>query len=72
MPDPDAAIDVPTLLARLSPRERDVVEKCFGLSSGEAWKVTRLAERHQTSCDGVRKVLERALATLRRLVRIGD
>jgi RNA polymerase sigma factor (sigma-70 family) len=70
MPDPDAALDVQTLLPGLSPREKDVVEKWFGLNRGEAWKVMRLAAHLKTSPDSVHMILERALATLRRRAQV--
>jgi RNA polymerase sigma factor (sigma-70 family) len=66
MPDPDAVADVQTLLTGLVPRERELVEKWFGLAGGEVWSVQQLAADYRISPERVRLILERALATLRR------
>jgi RNA polymerase sigma factor (sigma-70 family) len=66
MPDPDTIVDVQTLLSRLGPVERGLVEKWFGLDGGEVWSLKQLAAEYRSSPVNVRPMLERALATLRR------
>jgi DNA-directed RNA polymerase sigma subunit (sigma70/sigma32) len=66
VPDPDTVLDVQTLLSGLGPRERDLVEKWFGLAGNEVWSVTQLAARYRISPVVVHHMLERTLATLRR------
>jgi RNA polymerase sigma factor (sigma-70 family) len=64
-PDPDAILDVQTLLGQLTPYERDLIVNRFGLVDGKAQATQRLANQRPARGERARLILERALMKLR-------
>jgi len=56
------------LLINLSPRERDVIDLYFGLSTEESLTLEVIGERHDLTKERVRQIKERALRRLRHIV----
>lgn len=56
------------LLVNLSPRERDVIDLYFGLSTEESLTLEVIGEKHDLTKERVRQIKERALRRLRHIV----
>lgn len=57
---------VAELLAAIPPREREVIEKRFGLDeSGREWTLQEIADQHELSRERIRQIEKRAMRRLR-------
>ncbi len=59
------------VLAKLTPRQREVIWLHFGLSDGQQWSLTAISKKLKLSCERVRKLRNNALRILKNQ-NIGD
>jgi RNA polymerase sigma factor (sigma-70 family) len=66
LPDPDASLDIQSLLGNLSPFQRDFVERHFGLNGRVETSIRKLARHHHIRVEEARRILKQAIARLQR------
>lgn len=59
-------IDIMRLMSKLSPRERDITEKCFGLDGNPPRTLEEIGQEHDLTRERVRQIKEQACKKLRK------
>jgi len=59
-------IDIMRLMSKLSPRERDITEKCFGLDGKPPRTLEEIGQEHDLTRERVRQIKEQACKKLRK------